>query len=76
MSNSLQHFIKTRLRKELPTHVVLATPMDMVEVEVSIDGKMSDRGERHTVLVVLELLLVNDDLETILLTLRSEQQTW
>lgn len=43
--------------------VVLASPVNVVQVEVSVDGEMRDRAQWKTVLVVLELLVINDDLE-------------
>ncbi|GMR37740.1 hypothetical protein PMAYCL1PPCAC_07935, partial [Pristionchus mayeri] len=45
--------------------VVLSSPVDVVQVEISIDGEMRDGGERETVLEVAELLLVNHDLESV-----------
>ncbi|GMS85616.1 hypothetical protein PENTCL1PPCAC_7791, partial [Pristionchus entomophagus] len=45
--------------------VVLSSPVDVVQVEVSIDGEMRDGGEGESVLEVTELLLVDDDLESV-----------
>ncbi|KAF1765324.1 hypothetical protein GCK72_005276 [Caenorhabditis remanei] len=42
--------------------VVLSSPVNVVQVEISINGEMRDRRQWKTVLVVLELLVVDDDL--------------
>ncbi|GMS85611.1 hypothetical protein PENTCL1PPCAC_7786, partial [Pristionchus entomophagus] len=46
--------------------LVLSSPVDVIEVEVSIDGEMGDGKERESVLEVTELLLIDHDLELLI----------
>lgn len=55
--------IDRRLKLDHPTHIVLATPVNVVDENITVNGEVSDGRERHTVLVLLHLLLIHKDLE-------------
>lgn len=42
--------------------------MDVIQIKISIHAQMRDRVQRNTVLVVLELFLVNNDLEAVIVS--------
>lgn len=52
--------------------VVFATPVDVRDQDISIDGEVSDRRQRHAVLVLLQFLLIAEDLELAVVSTNSD----
>ena len=52
--------------------VVAASPVDVGDEDVSVDGEVADGGERDAVFVFLDFFLVGEDLELVVVSADSE----